>query len=151
MARGTIFQPQPQILKAFLQIMELFHEELDTPIDSKFNFSKSEVSAICFCVECKQFTNAVLKENIKKSASNSQLCQSSIKMSSSECAYEQNFPNLHSFMLSGKQMQNLFLQLFGWQFNSTLLWHPEQFTPFGQSSPFFVAGHMEILLSIIKV
>ena len=36
--------------------MELFHEELDTPIDSKFNFSKSEVSAICFCEECKRFT-----------------------------------------------------------------------------------------------
>ena len=35
--------------------MELFHEELDTPIDSKFNFSKSEVSAICFCEECKRF------------------------------------------------------------------------------------------------
>ena len=43
-------------MNAFLQIMELFHEELDTPIDSKFNFSKSEVSAICFCEECKQFT-----------------------------------------------------------------------------------------------
>ena len=35
--------------------MELFHEELDTPIDSKFNFSKSEVSAIRFCEYCKQF------------------------------------------------------------------------------------------------
>ena len=36
--------------------MELFHEELDTLIDSKFNFSKSEVSAICFCEEYKRFT-----------------------------------------------------------------------------------------------
>ena len=57
MARGTIFQPQPQILNAFLQIMELFHEEFDTPIDSKFNFSKSEVSAISFSEECKRFTS----------------------------------------------------------------------------------------------
>ena len=58
MARGTIFKPQPQILNAFLQIMELFHAELDTPIDSKFDFSKSEVSAIFFCEECKRFTTA---------------------------------------------------------------------------------------------